>query len=83
LQSASQIGISQRSTKRSRPGASRVAPQPFGRPSSGSSPTSASGQIAYDYSRAYAEDPEEERVGRLGETLMAQTIEELERNALT
>jgi Arc/MetJ-type ribon-helix-helix transcriptional regulator len=38
-------------------------------------------QIADDYRRAYAEHPEEDRVGRLGDVLMAQSIEELERNA--
>ena len=37
-------------------------------------------QIADDYRRAYAEHPEEEWVGRLGEELMAESVEELERD---
>lgn len=38
-------------------------------------------QIADDYRRAYAEHPEEEWVGQLGEALMERSIEEVERDA--
>jgi Arc/MetJ-type ribon-helix-helix transcriptional regulator len=38
-------------------------------------------EIAEEYRRAYAQHPEEEWVGRVGEALMAESIEEAERNA--
>jgi Arc/MetJ-type ribon-helix-helix transcriptional regulator len=38
-------------------------------------------EIAEEYRRAYAQHPEEDWVGRVGEALMAESIEEAERNA--
>jgi Arc/MetJ-type ribon-helix-helix transcriptional regulator len=38
-------------------------------------------EIAEEYRRAYARHPEEDWVGRVGEALMAESIEEAERNA--
>jgi Arc/MetJ-type ribon-helix-helix transcriptional regulator len=37
-------------------------------------------EIAEEYRRAYAQHPEEEWVGRVGEALMAESIEEADRN---
>jgi Arc/MetJ-type ribon-helix-helix transcriptional regulator len=38
-------------------------------------------EIAEEYRRAYAQHPEEDWVGRVGEALMAESIEEADRNA--